>query len=94
MDRQQLEAAGALTITSSGDWLIAVHAQPGAQTTEVVGLHGDRLKVRLKAPPVDGKANKALLLWAASYFEVSRSDVELIRGITSRQKTLKITMPN
>jgi len=94
MDRQQLEAAGALTITSSGDWLIAVHAQPGAQTTKVVGLHGDRLKVRLKAPPVDGKANKALLLWAASYFEVSRSDVELIRGITSRQKTLKITMPN
>ncbi len=90
MDQQALRTAGVLTTTASGDWLLSVHVQPGARTNEIAGIHGNRLKVRLKAPPVDGKANKALIRWAATYFNVPTARITLIRGKASRQKTLKI----
>ncbi len=67
-----------------------MHVQPGARKTEAVGMHGARLKVRLAAPPVDGKANRALTDWAAEWLGVPRSAVTLVRGATSRQKTLRI----
>lgn len=82
--------AGVLVL-SKGGHLLEVHVQPGAKRTEVVGLHGDRLKIKLAAPPVDGKANDALVAWAAEVFQVGRGDVELVRGQTSRQKTLRIS---
>lgn len=91
MTRAQLEAADVLT-PHKGAWLLHVHVQPGVKSTEAAGLHGDRLKVRLAAPPVDGKANKALIEWAADYFGVAKSAVELVRGQTSRQKTLRIEL--
>lgn len=91
IDHATLVAAGALVRDQKADaWLLAVHVQPGARKTESAGLHGDRLKVRLTAPPVDGKANKALEAWAAEAFGVRKSDVELIRGQTSRRKTLRL----
>lgn len=73
-----------------GGWELQIHVQPGAKTTEVAGMHGDRVKVRLAAPPVDGKANKALVAWLAELFGVPRSDVVLLRGERSRQKTVRI----
>ena len=76
----------------AGAVLVAVHVQPGAARTEPAGLHGDRLKVRLTAPPVDGKANKALIAWAAGHFGVAKGSVELVRGASSRQKTLRVVV--
>lgn len=73
--------------------LLHCHIQPGAKVTEVSGLHGDRLKIRLQAPPVDGKANDALLAFLADAFKVPKSATSLIRGHSSRQKTVKIEQP-
>ncbi|HEY9561974.1 MAG TPA: DUF167 family protein [Anseongella sp.] len=70
--------------------IIHLHIQPGASKTEVAGLHGDALKVRVQAPPVDGKANKTLLRFLASYFNVSFSRVHLLKGATGRKKSVLI----
>lgn len=63
---------------------------PGAKQTEVVGLYGETLKVRVHAPPVDGKANEALLRWLAGKLDVSRQMLSLVSGETSRCKKIQI----
>jgi uncharacterized protein len=73
--------------------VLALHVQPGAKRTEVAGTHGDALKVRLAAPPVDGKANAELLRFLAGAFGVPRHAVTLLRGETSRQKSVRIEAP-
>ena len=75
---------------AEGRATLAVHVQPGAKKSGVVGEHGDALKIRLAAPPVDGKANAALLAWAAAAFGVRRADVQLLSGAGARQKLLGI----
>ncbi len=70
-----------------------LHVQPRAKRTEVVGLHGDRLKVRLAAPPVDGAANSALCAFMAAAFSVTRSKVSLLSGASGREKRVAIEMP-
>ena len=80
-----------LQITGKGDLQITVHVQPGAKTTSCAGIHGDALKIRLHAPPVDGKANQALIAWLAKTLGCPQSTIELIRGQTSRRKTLNIS---
>ena len=80
-----------LQITGKGDLQITVHVQPGAKTTSCAGIHGDALKIRLHAPPVDGKANQALIAWLAKTLGCPQSTIELIRGQTSRRKTLSIS---
>src|SRR2546421_5834822 len=67
-----------------------VRVVPGASRTEPVGLHGDALRVRLAAPPVDGKANDALMAWLAQELGCARRDVVLVRGTTSRRKQVAI----
>lgn len=69
---------------------LTVHVQPGAKTTSCAGIHGDALKIRLAAPPVDGKANQALIAWLAKSLDCPQSAIELIRGQTSRRKILCI----
>ena len=86
----ELEAVGALTRKTNGDLVLAVHVQPGAKRTEYVGPHGDRAKIRLAAPPVDGKANQALIAWVATQFGVRKRDVSIIRGLASRQKVVSV----
>ena len=61
---------------------------PNAKRTEVVGLHDGALRLRLHAPPVDGKANDALLLWLCERLVLGRSSVELLRGHAARRKTV------
>lgn len=73
--------------------LLHCHIQPGAKLTEVAGIHGDRLKIRLQAPPVDGKANEALIAFLAGEFGIAKSAISLVRGQSSRQKTVKINQP-
>ena len=77
-----------LQITGKGDLQVTVHVQPGAKTTSCAGIHGDALKIRLHAPPVDGKANQALIAWLAKTLGCPQSAIELIRGQTNRRKTL------
>ena len=79
-----------LQITGKGDLHLTVHVQPGAKTTACAGVHGDALKIRLHAPPVDGKANQALVAWLAKTLSCPQSTIALIRGQTSRRKTLSI----
>lgn len=79
-------------------WLVAdrdgvvltLHIQPGAKKSGIVGLHGDALKIRLAAPPVDGKANAALLEFLAQKVGVGRTALELLSGQTSRSKRVRI----
>jgi uncharacterized protein (TIGR00251 family) len=70
---------------------LTLHIQPGAKRTEVAGLHGEALKIRLAAPPVEGKANEALLRFVANSFDVPLRQVELLRGAQSRHKRVKIS---
>ncbi|CAG1019723.1 hypothetical protein BURC_04634 [Burkholderiaceae bacterium] len=63
---------------------------PGAKRTEVAGLHGGALRVRLAAPPVDGKANEALIAWLAAELGLPRRSVELLRGASSRRKQMRL----
>jgi uncharacterized protein (TIGR00251 family) len=63
---------------------------PNAARTQVQGLHDGALKVRLHAPPVDGKANAALAQWLAEVLEVPRAGVTLVRGTSSRRKQLEV----
>ena len=77
-----------------GDALIlTLHVQPGAARTEVAGEHGDALKIRLAAPPVEGRANDALLRYLADAFGVPLRNVTLLRGATSRTKVVRIEGP-
>ena len=67
---------------------IRIHVQPGARRTEVVGLHGDCLKLRLASPPVDGKANACLIEFLARRLRVKRNQLTIKRGMGSRRKTV------
>jgi uncharacterized protein (TIGR00251 family) len=73
-----------------GTIVIAVHVQPQARRTEVAGLHGDSLKIRLAAPPLDNRANEALVAFVAERFGVARRDVTLLAGDKSREKRLEV----
>ncbi|KXB29561.1 hypothetical protein AT959_16600 [Dechloromonas denitrificans] len=78
----RLAADGRITLT--------LHIQPGAKKTEIAGLHGEALKIRLAAPPVDGKANEALLKFVAETLHLPKSAVSLKSGQSSRHKVLEI----
>ena len=73
--------------------VLALHVQPGAKRTEAAGTHGDSLKIRLAAPPVDGKANAELVRFLADAFDVPQRQVTIVRGETSRQKSVRIDAP-
>ncbi|CAM3774243.1 DUF167 family protein [Parendozoicomonas haliclonae] len=75
------------------DLIIACHLQPRASKDEFSGLHGDSLKIRIKAPPVEGKANGYLIKFLASQFGVSKRDVKIISGDLSREKRVAISSP-
>ena len=64
--------------------VLALHVQPGAKRTEAAGTHGDSLKIRLAAPPVDGKANAELVRFLADAFDVPQRQITILRGETSR----------
>lgn len=70
--------------------LVEIKAVPGAPRSEVVGWVGDALKVRLKAPPVEGQANAELCRFLAATLELPRGADSLVSGARSRQKRVKI----
>ena len=71
--------------------IMAVHAVPRAAADAVQGLHGDALKIRLNAPPVDGKANEALISFLAGMLRVPKSSVVLKSGFKQRRKVIAIS---
>lgn len=73
--------------------ILRCHVQPQAATDEVVGVHGDRLKIRITAPPVEGKANAHIIKWFSKLFKVPKGDIAIIQGELGRQKTLQIRAP-
>jgi hypothetical protein len=72
-------------------WLLELYVQPGARVTAAVGEHDGRLKLKIAAPPVDNKANVHLLAWLAAQLDVPKSAVRLVRGESSRQKTVAVS---
>lgn len=76
----------------NGDVLtLTLHVQPGAKRTDVAGLHGEALKIRLAAPPIEGRANEALLKFIAEFFGVPLRQVDLKQGGQSRHKVVAVT---
>ncbi len=73
--------------------VLRLHVQPGARRSEVVGAHGEALKIRLAAPPVDGKANGELLRFLAERLGLPHSAVQLRSGAASRQKQVSVELP-
>ncbi|MFV5212525.1 DUF167 domain-containing protein [Azonexus caeni] len=78
-------------VAADGTITLTLHIQPGAKKSECAGRHGDALKIRLAAPPVDGKANAALTEFVAEHLGLPRAAVRLKSGQTSRRKVLEVT---
>lgn len=72
-------------------WSLTIRVQPGASRSEVVGPHGDALRVRVAGAAVDGKANGELVRFLAEHLGVPARAVEITRGHTSRTKVVRIT---
>ena len=79
-----------LRAEKSGDVIVDIHVIPNASRTQAEGLHDGALRVRLHAPPVDGKANLALMAWLADTLAIAKSQVSLVRGQTSKRKQLRV----
>lgn len=75
---------------ADGSLVLTLHIQPGAKQTGFAGLHGEAMKIRLAAPPVDGKANAALCAFLADFCGVPKAAVTLVSGETSRAKRVRI----
>lgn len=79
-----------IVAAGNGEWKLLVRVQPGAKKNELVGTHQNRLKLKIAAPAVDNKANKALVSYIAGLLGLRKSQVSLAAGATSRDKTLAI----
>lgn len=67
-----------------------MHAQPGAKRSAVAGLHGDRLKIRIAAPALDGRANEALTAFIAERLGIPKNRVTVAKGAQSREKLVAV----
>ncbi len=77
----------------SKDLLLKLHVQARAKENCITGIHGDMLKLKIKSPPVDNKANKEIVSYLAKEFNVTKSNVVLISGQTHRDKKILIKEP-
>lgn len=81
------ELSVALKNTEDG-LVVSCHIQPNASRTAVAGMYGNELKVALKAPPVDGKANQELCRFFSETFQIPSGAVQLLSGHSSRKKRI------
>ena len=70
--------------------VLSLHCQPGAKVSRVVGLHDERLKLQLQAPPLENRANEALVAWLSDQLSVPRKQIEILSGHTNRQKRVLV----
>lgn len=80
-----------LTECSDGSVLLAVYVQPKASRNSVCCLHGGSVKIAVTAPPVDGRANKAITAFLAKFLGCAKKDIELRSGASARRKIFRIT---
>jgi uncharacterized protein (TIGR00251 family) len=71
--------------------LLPVRAVPRASKNEIQGIHGNALKIRLQAPPVEGRANEALIRFLSDVLDIPRSQLSIASGETGRNKAVLIT---
>lgn len=76
---------------TNGNLILNLYIQPGAKCTEVVGLHGEALKIKLASPPIDGRANKTLLQFISTQLHIPLWRIKLLRGEKSRHKTIEVS---
>lgn len=74
--------------------LLNIYLQPKASKDQIVGLHGEELKITITAPPIDGQANAHLLKFLSKQFKVAKSQISLRKGELNRHKQILITAPN
>ena len=79
---------------SDGSLLLSLYVQPRSDRNAIVGLHGDAVKLRLNAAPVDGKANKALIAFWSKSLKIPKSAVTIKSGLQSRMKKIVLTGVN
>ena len=70
---------------------LTIRLHPGARKNAVIGVHAEAVKIALTAPPVDGKANEALIAFVAEALHLPRARIDIVAGLTNRSKTLRIT---
>jgi uncharacterized protein len=73
------------------DITLKVYLQPKSSKNEIVGPYRDGIKVKVAAPPIEGKANEALIRYLAKELEVSSSSIKILKGVHAREKTLRIS---
>lgn len=71
---------------------ISVRIIPNARRSEAVGQEGETWKIRVAAPPIEGKANKELIRWLAEALDVAPSEIEIVKGLGAKIKTLEIPL--
>ncbi|MEK9131129.1 MAG: DUF167 domain-containing protein [Patescibacteria group bacterium] len=70
--------------------LLTVYVTPNAKKNEIKWLDEDTVKIKLTAPAVDGKANKALIIFLSDALDVPKSKIEIVRGLTARMKQVRV----
>lgn len=90
MSGELFELEARAEATGPADVLLRLHVQPGAGRAAVTGRHGDALKVKVAAPPLQGRANAAVCQLVGELFDVPASRVELMSGETRRDKRVRI----
>lgn len=75
------------------DLILRLYIQPKASRDQIVGLHGDEIKIAITAPPVDGKANSHLTKYLAKQFKVAKGQLKIEKGELGRHKQLRICAP-
>ena len=79
-----------LSVSTAGGFLLRLHVQPRTSENRFAGMQGDALKLRLTAPPVEGKANQAIIAFLADFFRLPKSAFTIKNGHQSRFKTVLI----
>jgi len=74
----------------AGELQLELQIQPGAKRDAFAGLHGDRLKIKVHAPPLDGRANEQLVAFLAASFDTAKSNIGIVRGESGRAKSVRI----
>ncbi len=79
---------------TDGGYRLAVQVSPNAKKTEIVSSDGETLRIKLQAPPVDGKANEALVQFIAKKLRTPKRNVTITHGLSAKRKLLEIGLPD
>ncbi len=90
MDHEPTSDLSSAVVQTAGGVVIRVHVQPKSRREQILGMHGDRIKLAVTEPPDKGKANEAVVRLIAAELHLAGSCVKLLRGSTSRQKDLLV----